>query len=54
MHPSIDEYLEFLHTKRRTPATLKVIRHDLSHFVAWWEGTRWRTFDPAALGRAGL
>jgi hypothetical protein len=28
MHPSIDQYLEVLHTRRRAPATLKVIRHD--------------------------
>jgi site-specific recombinase XerD len=49
MHPSIEQYLESLHTKRRTPATLKVIRHDLAHFVAWWESTRRRLFDPALL-----
>lgn len=49
MHPSIDQYLEFLRTKRRAPATLKVIRQDLAHFAAWWEGTRQRTFDPVLL-----
>jgi len=49
MHSSIEQYLEFLHTKRRTPATLKVIQHDLTHFVAWWEITRRRIFDPALL-----
>ena len=49
MHPSIEQYLAFLHTKRRAPATLKVICQDLTHFVAWWEGTRHRTFDPARL-----
>jgi site-specific recombinase XerD len=49
MHPSIEQYLEFLHSKRRTPATLKVIRHDLTHFVAWWESQRRRAFDPALL-----
>jgi site-specific recombinase XerD len=54
MHPSIDQYLESLHTKRRTPATLKVIRHDLAHFVAWWESTRRRTFDPALLRHEDL
>jgi site-specific recombinase XerC len=32
MHSSLEQYLEFLHTKRRAPATLKVIRHDLTHF----------------------
>ncbi len=49
MHPSIEQYLEFLHTKRRAPATVIVIRQDLAHFVAWWEGTRQRTFDPVLL-----
>lgn len=49
MHPSIEQYLESLHTKRRTPATLKVIRHDLAHFVAWWESTRRPTFELARL-----
>ncbi len=48
-HSSIDQYLEFLHTKRRTSATLKVIQHDLTHFVVWWESNRRRTFDPALL-----
>jgi len=49
MHLSIEQYLEFLHTKRRAPATLKVVHHDLAHFVAWWESTRRRTFDPGLL-----
>jgi site-specific recombinase XerD len=49
MHPSIEQYLAFLHVKRRAPATLKVVRHDLTHFVAWWEGARQRTFQPALL-----
>ncbi len=49
MRPSIVQYLEFLHTKRCTPVTLKVIRHDLIHFVTWWESTWQRTFDPAFL-----
>jgi site-specific recombinase XerD len=49
MHPSIEPYLESLHTRRRTPATLKVIRCDLAHFVAWWENTQRRPFDPARL-----
>jgi site-specific recombinase XerD len=49
MHSSIEQYLEFLHSKRRTPATLKVIRHDLTRFVIWWESHRRRTFDPALL-----
>ena len=54
MHPSIEQYLEALHMKRRTPATLKVIRHDLTHFVAWWESNRQRTFDPAFLRHEDL
>jgi site-specific recombinase XerD len=45
MHASIEHYLEVLHAKRRAPATMKVIRHDLTYFVTWWEGTRLRTFD---------
>jgi site-specific recombinase XerD len=49
MHASIEQYLEILHTKRRAPATVKVIRHDLTSFVMWWEGTRRRTFDPTLL-----
>jgi site-specific recombinase XerD len=54
MHPSIGQYLAFLHEKRRTSATLKVIRHDLTHFVAWWEGTRRRAFNPALLRHEDL
>jgi site-specific recombinase XerD len=54
MHPSLEQYLEFLHTKRRAPATVKVIRHDLVHFVAWWESTRRRTSDPARLRHEDL
>src|SRR5260370_37934041 len=54
MHPSIEQYLESLHTKRRAPATLKVIRHDLTHFVAWGERTRRRAFDPALLRHEDL
>ena len=49
MHPSIEHYLEVLHTKRRAPATLKVVHQDLTHFVVWWEHTRRRTFDPVLL-----
>src|SRR5579859_6214152 len=40
--------------KRRAPATLKVVRQDLTHFVAWWEQTRRRTFDPALLRHEDL
>ncbi len=54
MHPSIEQYLAFLQTKRRAPATVKVVRHDLAHFVTWWEGTRRRTFDPASLRHEDL
>lgn len=54
MHPSIEQYLEFLHTKRRAPATLKVVCQDLTHFVAWWEGTRRRTFDLVLLRHEDL
>src|SRR6266852_3056378 len=49
MNSSIEQYLESLHTKRRAPATMKVIRHDLAHFVAWWESHRCRPFDLALL-----
>lgn len=54
MHPSIEQYLEILHTKRRAPATIKVIRHDLAHFIVWWESTRRRTFDPVLLRHEDL
>src|SRR5437899_8949796 len=54
MHSSLERYLAVLQTKRRTPATLKVIHHDLAHFVAWWESTRRRTFDPALLRHEDL
>jgi len=54
LHPSLEQYLDVLHTKRRAPATLKVVRQDLTHFVAWWEHTRRRTFDPALLRHEDL
>ncbi len=54
MHSSLEQYLEFLRTKRRTPATLKVVRHDLTHFIAWWESTWRRAFDPALLRHEDL
>jgi site-specific recombinase XerD len=54
VHASIEQYLEVLHTKRRAPATLKVVRQDLTHFTAWWERTRRRTFDPALLRHEDL
>jgi site-specific recombinase XerD len=54
LHSSLEQYLEVLHTKRRAPATLKVVRQDLTHFIAWWEHTRRRTFDPALLRHEDL
>ncbi len=54
MHSSIEQYLEVLQTKRRAPATLKVVRQDLTHFVAWWELIRRRTFDPVLLRHEDL
>src|SRR6266567_6906657 len=45
MHPSVEQYLEFLHTKRRTASTLNVVRYDLTHFIRWWE-SQGRIFDP--------
>src|SRR5437763_8530294 len=54
MHSSVEQYLAFLHTKRRAPATLKVVCQDLAHFTAWWEGIRQRTFDPALLRHEDL
>lgn len=40
MYSSIEQYLEFLRTKRQAPVNLKVIRYDLTRFVAWWESFR--------------
>jgi site-specific recombinase XerD len=54
LHTSLEQYLEVLHTKRRAPATLKVVRQDLTHFVAWWEHMRRRTFDPVLLRHEDL
>ncbi len=54
LYPSIEQYLDVLHTKRRAPATLKVVRQDLIHFVARWEHTRRRTFDPVLLWHEDL
>ena len=54
MHPSIEQYLPVLHTRRRAPATLKVVRQDLTHFVRWWEQTRRRVFDLALLRHEDL
>jgi site-specific recombinase XerD len=49
LHSSLEQYLEILRAKRRAPATLKVVRQDLNHFIAWWEQRCRRTFDPALL-----
>jgi len=54
LHSSLEQYLEVLHAKQRAPATLKVVRQDLTHFIAWWEQTRRRTFDPALLRHEDL
>lgn len=54
MHSSLEEYFEVLHAKRPAPATLKVVRQDLTHFIIWWERTRRRTFDPALLRHEDL
>lgn len=54
MHPSVEQYLEILHTKRRAASTLKVVRHDLTHFSTWWESQWRRTFDPALLRHEDL
>jgi len=49
LYLSIEQYLNVLHTKRRAPATLKVVRQDLIHFVTWWEHARRRMFNPVLL-----
>lgn len=54
MHASMGEYLNALAQKGRSPLTLEATRHDLGRFVAWWEGTRRRRFDPALLLDADL
>ena len=54
LHPSIEKYLEVLHTNRRAPATLKVIRQDLIHFVACVPTTRRRMFNLVVLRHEDL
>src|SRR5437868_9432061 len=49
MHPSVEQCLGILNTKRRAASTLKVARHDLTHFITWWKSQRRRTFDPILL-----
>lgn len=45
---AIERYLATLED-RRTPATIRAARRDLTQFAAWWEQTRNRPFDPALL-----
>jgi hypothetical protein len=33
MHPSVEQYLEILNTKRRTASTLEVIHEDSIHLI---------------------
>jgi site-specific recombinase XerD len=49
MDPTIDQYLALQQRKGRSPLTLKAARADLGRFVAWWETTRQRRFDPSLL-----
>ena len=49
MHPSLDQYLAALHAKRRAPATLKVVRQDLTYFMTRWKHKWGRSFDPVLL-----
>ncbi len=49
MHPSIDQFLCTLTERRRSPLTLKAVRHDLIQFATWWETTFQCRFDPAVL-----
>lgn len=44
MSPSLEEYLVFLHSQGRSPATLRATRSDLSGFQLWWEGRYKRPF----------
>jgi integrase/recombinase XerC len=54
MHASVERYLTTLAAQRRSPHTLRAVRLDLVRFVAWWEATRRRTFDPALLRQPDL
>ncbi|SRR6266571_3396057 len=54
MQPSVEQYMEVLHKKRRTASALKVVRHDLTHFITWGECQWRRTFDPALLRHEDL
>ena len=48
IHPSVEQYLEFLHAKRFTARTLNVVRYDLTRLIRWRESQQ-RTFDPPLL-----
>ena len=54
MHPSIADYLEHLTAQGRSPHTLKAARTDLSRFVAWWETSRSRAFEPVLVRHEDL
>ena len=49
----IERYLASLE-ERRTPATIRAARRDLTQFATWWEQTRNRPFDPALLREVDL
>lgn len=49
MHDSVNQYLEYLHDRGRSPLTIKAARSDLIGFIGWWERQRKRSFDPALL-----
>jgi len=49
MPDTIDEYLAYLQSRGRTPATLRATRSDLLGFQSWWEQTHRRLFTAAEL-----
>jgi site-specific recombinase XerD len=49
MHKSLQVYLTELHAKGRAASTLKMVRHDVSAFINWWERKRQRPFAPKLL-----
>jgi hypothetical protein len=54
MCPPIEQYPNFLCMKGHAPVTLKVLRQDLTHFVAWRERMRQQTFDLGLLRHEDL
>jgi hypothetical protein len=54
MHPPIVRYLEHLTARGRSPHTVRAARTDLSRFVAWWESSRSRSFEPALVRHGDL